>query len=99
MNKLISRDDAINLAIIYNASDEHIASLCKLPSTFCNNDNNNDDNFTSFISTTFTRSFAPDNPIDVRQCVKCSFAAKTNAVIINDSWNYCPKCGRRIRKK
>lgn len=95
MNKLISRDDAINLAIMYKASDEHIASLCKLPG----NDSNNDDNFTSFISTTFTRSFAPDNPIDVRRCVKCAFATKTSAVIIDDSWNYCPRCGRRIYKK
>lgn len=97
MSKLISRDDAINLAIIYNASDEHIASLCKLPNTICND--NNDDNFTSFISTTFTRSSAPDNPIDVRRCVKYAFITKTNAVIINDSWNYCPRCGRRIYKK
>ena len=99
MNKFISRDDAINLAIIYNASDEHIASLCKLPGTICNNDNDDNDNFTSFISTTFTRSSAPDNPIDVRRCVKCAFITKTNAVIINDSWNYCPRCGRRIYKK
>ena len=97
MNKFISRDDAINLAIMYKASDEHIASLCKLPNTICNN--NNDDNFTSFISTTFTRSSAPDNPIDVRQCVKCAFATKTSAAIIDDSWNYCPRCGRRIYKK
>lgn len=99
MSKLISRDDAINLAIIYNASDEHIASLCKLPGTTGDNDINNDDNFTSFISTTFTRSSAPDNPIDVRRCVKCAFITKTNTVIIDDSWNYCPRCGRRIYKK
>lgn len=99
MNKFILRDDAINLAIMYKASDEHIASLCKLPGTTHDNDNNNDDNFTLFISTTFTRSYAPDNPIDVRQCVKCAFATKTSAAIIDDSWNYCPKCGRKIYKK
>lgn len=99
MNKLISRDDAINLAIIYNASDEHIASLCKLPGTTGDNDINDDDNFTSFISATFTRSSAPDNSIDVRRCVKCAFITKTNATIIDDSWNYCPRCGRRIYKK
>lgn len=57
---------------LIKASDEHIASLCKLPGTT----GDNDDNFTSFISTTLT-----------------------NAVIINDSWNYCPRCGRRIYKK
>lgn len=99
MNKLISRDDAINLAIMYKASDAHIASLCKLPGTTGDNDNNNDDNFTSFITTSYTYSYKPDAPIEMRQCVKCAFITKTNAVIINDSWNYCPRCGRRIHKK
>ena len=51
MKKFILRDDAINLAIIYKASDAYIASLCKLPGTTGDNNDNNEDNFTSFITT------------------------------------------------
>ena len=99
MKKFILRDDAINLAIIYKASDAYIASLCKLPGTTGDNNDNNEDNFTSFITTSYTHSYKPDTPIEMRQCVKCSFMTKTSAVMIDDLWNYCPKCGRRIYKK
>ena len=96
MDKLISRDDAINLAIKYKASNAHIASICKLPNI---SEDDDSDNFTTFISTSFTRSWTPDISMDVYECVKCFFMTKDDRVVVDSSWTYCPKCGRRICKK